>query len=42
MRFLVRSGRGVDLSAYLRAWLEAAAAPKATRVIVDMEPYSFL
>lgn len=42
MRFLVRSGRGVDLSAYLRAWLDAAAAPKATRVIVDMEPYSFL
>jgi primosomal protein N' (replication factor Y) len=42
-RLLVKSPRGFDLSAYLRAWM--AAAPKATGKIgleVDVDPQSFL
>jgi primosomal protein N' (replication factor Y) (superfamily II helicase) len=42
-RLLVKSPRGFDLSAYLRAWM--AAAPKATgkiRLEIDVDPQSFL
>jgi len=42
-RLLVKSPRGFDLSAYLRAWL--AAAPKrngSLKLEVDVDPQSFL
>jgi primosomal protein N' (replication factor Y) len=42
-RLLLKAARDVDVQAYLRAWL--AALPKAPgdlRVVVDVDPYSFL
>jgi primosomal protein N' (replication factor Y) len=42
-RLMVKSARGFDLSAYMRAWLEAA--PKRTggiKLDVDVDPQSFL
>jgi primosomal protein N' (replication factor Y) len=42
-RLLVKTGRGVDLQGYLRAWL--ARAPKArgnVKVAIDIDPQSFL
>jgi primosomal protein N' (replication factor Y) (superfamily II helicase) len=41
-RFLVRSARQVDISAYMGAWRQAFRVPAAVRVLVDIEPYSFL
>ncbi len=41
-RFLVRAGRGVDLSAYMAAWRAAMKVPSNVRVAVDVDPYSFL
>jgi primosomal protein N' (replication factor Y) len=40
-RFLVRSGRTLNLQALLRDWLARAAPPKGVRVQVDVDPYSF-
>jgi primosomal protein N' (replication factor Y) len=40
-RFLVQAPKKYPLQAALRAWLEAAPAPAAVRVQVDMDPYSF-
>src|SRR5205085_6924501 len=42
-RLMVKSARGFDLSAYMRAWLDAA--PKRTgdiKLDVDVDPQSFL
>jgi primosomal protein N' (replication factor Y) len=41
-RFLVRTARSVDISAYMSAWRQAFKVPAAVRVLVDIEPYSFL
>lgn len=41
-RFLVRADRGVDLSAYMAAWIARVKIPNAVRVQVDIDPYSFL
>ncbi|OYX45847.1 MAG: primosomal protein N' [Alphaproteobacteria bacterium 32-64-14] len=41
-RFLVRSDRNVDLSAFLAAWKERVKLPSAVRVTLDVEPYSFM
>jgi primosomal protein N' (replication factor Y) (superfamily II helicase) len=41
-RFLVRSDRNVDLSAFLSAWRERVKLPSAVRVTLDVEPYSFM
>jgi primosomal protein N' (replication factor Y) len=41
-RFLVRSDRNVDLSAYLSAWKERVKLPAGVRVTLDVEPYSFM
>ena len=38
-RFLVRSDRNVDLSAFLAAWKERVKLPSAVRVTLDVEPY---
>lgn len=41
-RFLIRSDRNVDLSAFLAAWKERVKLPSAVRVTLDVEPYSFM
>jgi primosomal protein N' (replication factor Y) len=42
-RLLVKSPRGFDLSAYLRAWLSRAPKPKGNvKLEVDVDPMSFL
>jgi primosomal protein N' (replication factor Y) (superfamily II helicase) len=42
-RLLVKSPRGFDLSAYLRAWLSAAPKAKGNiKLEVDVDPQSFL
>jgi primosomal protein N' (replication factor Y) len=43
MRLIVRTGREINLQAYLRAWLARAPRPKGSvRVAVDVDPQSFL
>jgi primosomal protein N' (replication factor Y) len=41
-RFLVRSDRNVDLSAFLAAWKERVKVPTGVRIALDIEPYSFM
>jgi primosomal protein N' (replication factor Y) len=41
-RFLVRSDRNVDLSAFLSAWKERVKLPSGVRISLDVEPYSFM
>ena len=41
-RFLVRADRNRDLQAFLTHWLGAIKRPNAIRLIVDIDPYSFL
>ena len=41
-RFLVRADRAVDLSAYMAAWRARVRPPGAIRVVIDIDPYSFL
>lgn len=42
-RFLVRADRNVDLQAFMAAWRARAPKPPASiRVVVDIDPYSFL
>lgn len=42
-RLLVKSPRELDVQAYTRAWINAVPAAKGDlRVIVDVDPYSFL
>ena len=41
-RFLVKSPKSVDLSAYMAAWLARFKAPSTVRISVDIDPYSFL
>ncbi|MEZ5939456.1 MAG: primosomal protein N' [Hyphomonadaceae bacterium] len=41
-RFLVRSERNVDLSAFLTSWRERVKIPSSVRVTLDVEPYSFM
>ena len=42
-RLLVKTGRDIDLQAYLRAWLERAPKPRGSvRVAIDVDPQSFL
>jgi len=40
-RLLVQAARGVDMQAYLKAWLALVKAPAAIRVAVDVDPVSF-
>ncbi len=41
-RFLVRADRTVDLQAFMAAWRARVRAPTSVRVVIDMDPYSFL
>ncbi|MDP1556122.1 MAG: primosomal protein N', partial [Hyphomonas sp.] len=41
-RFLVKSPRSVDLSAYMAAWVGRLKLPSQVRLTVDIDPYSFL
>ncbi|HKD47739.1 MAG TPA: primosomal protein N' [Rhizomicrobium sp.] len=40
-RLLVQAAKGVDLQAYLRAWLGKMKIPAAVRAAVDVDPISF-
>jgi len=40
-RLLVQADRGVDVQAYLRAWLSAVKIPNSVRLSVDVDPMSF-
>ncbi|MDB5460185.1 MAG: primosomal protein, partial [Caulobacteraceae bacterium] len=41
-RFLVRADRTVDLQAFLGAWRARVRVPGSVRVVIDVDPYSFL
>ena len=41
-RFLIRSDRNVDLSAFLAAWKTRVKLPASVRVTLDVEPYNFM
>jgi primosomal protein N' (replication factor Y) len=40
-RLLVQAARGVDVQAYLKAWLALVKVPASIRVTVDVDPVSF-
>src|SRR6478736_5571846 len=40
-RLLVQAARGVDMQAFLKAWLAGVKVPAAIRVAVDVDPVSF-
>jgi primosomal protein N' (replication factor Y) len=40
-RLLVQAAKGVDMQAYLRAWLGKMKIPAAVRAAVDVDPISF-
>ncbi|HUE64587.1 MAG TPA: primosomal protein N' [Rhizomicrobium sp.] len=40
-RLLVQAARGVDVQAYLKAWLSLVKPPGSVRVTVDVDPVSF-
>jgi primosomal protein N' (replication factor Y) len=41
-RFLVRADRGVDIQGLVSTWLSRVKVPASVRVVVDVDPYSFL
>ncbi|MDR7232583.1 primosomal protein N' (replication factor Y) [Caulobacter sp. BE264] len=41
-RFLVRAARNVDLQGFMAAWRARAKVPNSVRVVIDVDPYSFL
>lgn len=41
-RFLVRAARNVDLQGFMAAWRARARVPNSVRVVIDVDPYSFL
>lgn len=41
-RFLVKSPRNVDLSAYMASWMARLKLPRPVRISVDIDPYSFM
>jgi primosomal protein N' (replication factor Y) len=41
-RFLIRSDRNVDLSAFLATWKARVKLPPSVRIALDVEPYSFM
>jgi len=41
-RLLVQAPRNVDLPQVLRKWLGGVKTPRALRIVIDVDPYSFL
>lgn len=41
-RFLVKSPKNIDLSAYMSAWAARLKLPNSVRMSIDIDPYSFL
>lgn len=41
-RLLLKAARGVNVQALLRGWLASAEVPRAARVVIDIDPQSFL
>jgi primosomal protein N' (replication factor Y) len=41
-RFLIKTAKGFNIQGALRAWLNAAPAPKSVRIQIDIDPYSFM
>jgi primosomal protein N' (replication factor Y) len=41
-RFLIKSPRIIDLSAYMTAWTGRLKLPAQVRISIDIDPYSFL
>jgi primosomal protein N' (replication factor Y) len=41
-RFLVRADRNIDLQGFLAAWRARVKVPGSVRMVVDVDPYSFL
>ncbi|PHY13481.1 primosomal protein N' [Caulobacter sp. B11] len=41
-RFLVRADRSVNLQGFMAAWKARARVPNSVRVVIDIDPYSFL
>ena len=41
-RMLVRATREVDLQGFLAAWRARVRPPSSVRVVIDVDPYSFL
>ena len=41
-RYLVRAERNVDLSSFMLAWRKRIKLPPSIRIIIDIEPYSFM
>ena len=41
-RFLLRAPLGVRLQDYIRAWLASVRRPSSVRLVVDIDPHSFL
>ena len=40
-RLLVQAAKGVDMQAYMRAWLALVKIPGQVRATVDVDPISF-
>jgi len=41
-RLLLKAARGTNLQAVLTSWLARVEVPPSVRVVVDVDPYSFL
>ena len=41
-RYLVRARRGINVQAFIRAWLAEVKPKGSVRLAIDVDPYSFL
>jgi primosomal protein N' (replication factor Y) len=41
-RLLIQAPRNINLSLTLRQWLATVKTPRNLRILVDVDPYSFL
>ena len=41
-RLLLKAGRGTAVQPLVRAWIKRASIPKKVRVLIDIDPYSFM
>lgn len=42
MRFLVKAGRKIRIQSYIRDWMNRVRIPSPVRLVIDIDPYSFL